>query len=255
MAEFKKKNVEITVKESNKIIKDIDALAEKNKQSAKKLKNKAIEFTIDFNEQRTPFIASSLVATRVNKQLQKIINEDKKSFNEFLLGAGKYLERNFAIALTKKDLEVISKKQSVIIDELVENTNILSRDIKELLTQNLAKGISKKTLILGLKDLYPAYERNSATIINTGLGRLYNDINVAKFQESDFQWYLYAGPDDSITREIPCKQWVWHRFPASQLNTVSTIRQGLWNCRHSIVPLNDSQKNDFSILNLKEGGA
>ena len=255
MAELKRKNVEITVREGNKIIKDIDALAEKNKKSAKKLKDKAIDFAIDFNEERTPFLASSLVATRVNKQLQKIINNDKKSFNDFILAAGRYLEKNFAIALTKKDLEVIAKKQSAIIDELTANTTILSQDIKGLLTQNLATGIPKKTLILGLKDLYPAYERNASTIINTGLGRLFNDINVAKFQQSDFDWYLYAGPDDSITREIPCKQWVWHRFPASQLNAVSTIRQSLWNCRHSIVPLSDSQKNDFSILNLKAGDA
>ncbi len=183
MAELKRKNVEITVRESNKIIKDIDALAEKNKKNAKKLKDKAIDFAIDFNEERTPFLASSLVATRVNKQLQKIINNDKKSFNDFVLAAGRYLEKNFAIALTKKDLEVIAKKQSAIIDELTANTTILSQDIKGLLTQNLATGIPKKTLILGLKDLYPAYERNASTIINTGLGRLFNDINVAKFQQ------------------------------------------------------------------------
>ena len=146
---------------------------------------------------------------------------------------------------------MISKKNSDLIDSLVENTDILKQDVQNILTQNLGKGISEKRLVQELKDLYPAYARNASTIINTGLGRLYIDINVSKFEDSSFNWYIWAGPDDSITRESPCKHWVWHRFPASELSTITATRMGLWNCRHSIIPIPDDEIENYKVGDVK----
>jgi len=134
---------------------------------------------------------------------------------------------------------------------LVANTEILKQDIQSILTQNLAKGISKRELLLELQELYPAYARNAYTIVNTGLSRTFIDTNISKFKESDFDWYIWAGPDDKITREQPCKHWVWHRFPASQLATITATRMRLWNCRHSIIPIPSSDIKKYPVGNVK----
>ena len=149
-------------------------------------------------------------------------------------------------------MDVIAKKGSAMIDGLVANTDILNQDIQNILTQNLAKGISEKQLVKDLKNLYPAYERNAGTLINTGLGRLYNDINVSKFESTGQEFYVYAGPDDKVTRDFPCKHWVWHWFPASQLAQVAGVRSRLWNCRHSIVPIPEEEKKDYPRLKLSD---
>lgn len=238
------------IKESNKIIKSVDNVADNIKKESEKIKDQAIDESIDVNGEKTPFRASSLVAKDVDSNLNKVIQDTEKDFKDFINETQRYLAANFAINLTKKDLEVIAKKGSAITQDLVNNTDILNNDIQEILTQNLAKGISQKQLIKQLKDLYPAYARNASTIINTGLSRLFIDINVSKFRESNFNWYIWAGPDDAITRDIPCKHWVWHRFPASQLSTISSVRMQLWNCRHSIIPISDDEKGKYPIGNL-----
>ena len=119
-----------------------------------------------------------------------------------------------------------------------------------MLTQNLAKGISTKQLTEELKELYPAYSRNASSILNTGMARLFTDINVTKFRQSDIRYFLYAGPDDAVTRERPCKHWVWHWFPQSQLDQVTAVRMTLWNCRHNIVGISEEETKSYPKLNL-----
>jgi hypothetical protein len=239
------------VNQSNNIVDGIVTISEKIKNKSEKLKNNAIDKTILVNETKKPYTASSLVSKDVDSELKKIIKDTNKDFNDFIESMSRYLLNNFSINLTKKDLNAIASKGSLIIEDLVANTTILKKDIQKILTQNLAKGISKSVLITQLKDLYPAYERNASTLINTGLSRTFIDTNVAKFKESDFDWYVYAGPDDKLTRETPCKHWVWHRFPASQLPQVMAVRMRLWNCRHNIIPISKEEIKDYPKLNLK----
>lgn len=248
MAEIKSTNK--AIKESNKIIKSIDNLSGEVKDKFENIKNNAINKTIDFNKSKSPFVASSLVASSIDVNLRKLIDSTETSFDDFIKASEKYLVSNFAINLSKRDLKAISKKKSVILDSLVDNTTILKKDVQNILTQNLAKGISEKRLVQELKDLYPAYASNASTLLNTGTGRLFIDINVSKFKSSNFDWYLYAGPDDKVTRDFPCKSWVWHKFPASQLERITAIRMRLWNCRHNIIPIDNSQISEYPTLNI-----
>ena len=240
------------INQSNKIVKGIDKISKEIEKLSKKLKNKSINKTISLNNTKTPFKATSLVESSIDSDLQKIINDTESDFNDFLEETERYLSNNFAIKLSQKDLRSIASKESIIIDSLIDNTEILKRDIKSLLTQNLSKGVPEKQLVTELKELYPAYERNASTLINTGLARTFVDINVTKFRQSRFNWYIWAGPNDSITRETPCKHWVWHRFPASQLNFITGIRLQLWNCRHNIIPIPDEEIGEYPIGNLKD---
>lgn len=240
-------------KASNLIIKKIDGVALNTKKAAKKLKQDIIEETLRVNENKRPYTASSLIAKSIDNKTKGIIRSAKTDFNDFLQDAERYLSRNYSIALTKRDLDALSRKQSLILDDVANNSYILAQDLKKILLGNLATGLSTKELVLGLQELYPAYERNAETILRTGLGRTFSDINVTKFQEVGFDWYIWAGPNDSLTREIPCKHFVGKKFPASQLSQLSSIRQSLWNCRHSIIPLSDEEAERYEEGNISEG--
>lgn len=241
------KNTQKAITQSNKILNGIDNVSDKTTKSSKTVQRKATVKTIDINGSTTPYRASSLVAADVDKNLQTVISSFDNSFEDFVKASQRYLASNFAINLTKENLAEISRKGSKIVDELTANTDILNSDIQNILTQNLATGVSQKKLTLELQELYPAYSKNASTIVRTGLSRLFNDINVTKFKESDFNWYIWAGPKDSKNRELPCRHWVRHRFPASQLSTISATRATLWNCRHNIIPIPDSEIESYQI--------
>jgi len=152
--------------------------------------------------------------------------------------------------LTKAELNILVGKKSDLLDELITNTTILKEDVKAILFANLGKGVSQRELVTLLKELYPAYARNAGTIINTGISKIYIDTNVSKFRQLDFKWYLYAGPEDSITRDVPCRQWVNRKFPASQLDIVSGTRISLFNCRHNIIAITPEEAENFPLLDI-----
>jgi hypothetical protein len=237
-------------KDNSKIIKGIDKTSDNIQKKSKTLYNKAIDEVIRQNNKNKPFTANSLVSKKIDNDLRNILNNVDSSYDDFINASKKYLANNFEIDLTKAELNTLIKKKSDLIDELLTNTSILKEDIKAILFANLGKGVSQNELTRLLKNLYPAYARNAGTIINTGLGRVYIDANVSKFKQLDFNWFLYAGPDDKVTRDIPCKHWVNHKFSASQIDIVYATRLSLWNCRHSIIPLDDEEAKNYSELNI-----
>lgn len=232
-------------KDSNKIIKGIDKTGDKVTRQSKRLYNKAIDDVISQNAAKKAFSANALVAKKIDNNLKKILNDTSKSYDQFIRAQQRFLADNFSVDLTQAELKILVGKKSDLLDELITNTTILQEDIRAIMFANLAKGVPERELVRLLKDLYPAYSRNAGTIINTGLGRTYIDTNIAKFRQLDFNWYFWAGPNDSITREVPCQQWVNHKFPASQLDILSATRLSLWNCRHSIIPIDDEEAENI----------
>lgn len=238
-------SIEARRRATNKIIDDIEEIGKSIEKKSYKIQNGAIDIIIDKSESTSPFVLNSLVALQIDNSIRKLVIEAEDSFEDVIKKTQKYLAQGYKIELSKENLKAIAKTQSTIIDKLINNTNILKSDIKLILYSNLGRGIPKRQLIKLLKDLYPKYSRNAGTIINTGLAREFQDINTTKFQERGFNWYIWAGPDDSLTREFPCKHWVNHKFTASQLDILRTTRQSLWNCRHSILPLTDEEAKDY----------
>jgi len=236
--------------ESNKIISNIDGVSIQLNKDTAKLKKEIIKETLKINETKKPYTTTSLVAKAIDLKMKGIIASTKTDFRDFLNDTQRYLAKNYSIKLTKRDLEAIARKKDLILDDLASNTDILARDLKKAILGNLAKGIPTRDLALELVEIYPAFERNAETILRTGLGRTFSDINVSKFQEQDYNWYTWAGPNDSLTREIPCKHFVNKKFPASQLAELNSIRQTLYNCRHSIIPLTDEEAKDMQEGNI-----
>lgn len=233
-------------KQSNNIISNIDGVSIKTKKTSEGLKKDIIEETLEINDTKRPYTASSLVAKAVDSKMRRVISDAKKDFKDFVKDTQRYLSENYSIDLSKADLEAIARKKDIILDDLAANANVMSSDLKELLLGNLAKGVPTKQLASQLADLYPAYARNAETIMRTGLGRLFNDINTAKFQQHKFNWYTWAGPNDQATRENPCQHFVRKKFPASKLSELSSIRQSLYNCRHAIIPLTDEEAESMT---------
>lgn len=242
--------LEKTRKDSNKIIKGIDNTAAKTAKQSKRLYNKAIDDIIAKNATKKAFTANALVAKQIDNNLSKILNDTSKSYDQFIKAQQRFLADNYSVDLTKAELNILVGKKSDLIDGLLNNTDILKTDVKAILFANLGKGVPQRELVRLLKDLYPAYSRNAGTIVNTGISQTYIDTNVSKFRQLDFKWYLYAGPDDSITRDIPCKHWVNHKFPASQLDIVSGTRMSLFNCRHNIIAITAEEAENFPALDI-----
>jgi len=232
-------------KTTNKIIADIEKVGAKVRKQSGSLYNQAIDTVIDKNESLTPFVVTSVVNQQITNSVRRIIVSTNDSFEDVVRKIQKGLAEGYDIQLSKANIKAISQAKSSIIDKLLNNTKILQGDIKTILYSNLGKGVSQRQLIRELKELYPAYSRNAGTIVNTGLAREYQDINTTKFAESGFKWYIWAGPNDKLTREEPCKHWVNHKFPASQLDILRSTRQSLWNCRHSIIPITEEETKDF----------
>ena len=234
-------------KATNKIINYIEKISKSIEKKTEKVKETAIGTIIENNDVKTPFVVNSLVSLQIKNSVRRIIVDVDDSFEEIIKKTQDYLARGYKIELSKANLKAIAQAKSTLIDKLVNNTDILQSDIKAILYSNLGKGLSSRQLIRELKELYPAYSRNAFTIVNTGTARIYQDINTTKFAEQKYNWYIWAGPDDKVTREQPCKHWVNHKFPSSQLDILRSTRQSLWNCRHSILPLTDEDAQSYTI--------
>ena len=232
-------------KATNKIIDDIEKIGKRVKKQSDKVQDQAVDTIIKKNPSSTPFVTNSVVAQQITNSVRRIVVLTNDSFEDIIRNTQQYLAEGYDIYLSKANLVAISQAKSTIIDKLINNTDILKSDIKSILYANLGKGLSQRQLVRELKELYPAYARHAGTIVNTGTARLFQDINTTKFAEQGFNWYIWAGPDDSVTREQPCRHWVNHKFPASQLDILRSTRQSLWNCRHSIIPITDEEAKDY----------
>jgi hypothetical protein len=249
-ADATSKGISKATKSSNKVMDSGESISGTIENKSKKLYNNAIDYVLDYSQTKTPYTANALTAAKIDAELKAILRSVDKSYPDFINQMVEFLDQNYEISLTKSELKTLSLKTSIINEQLVNNTSILKRDIQVLFYGSIGKGMPKKELVQALKDLYPAYSRNAYTITNTGLSRMFVDTNVTKFDKAGFDWYLWAGPNDKLTREIPCKHWVRKKFSASELSTISGVRQGLWNCRHNIIPLSDSMAEDYARGNL-----
>jgi hypothetical protein len=238
------------IKNANSIIDQIEKIQKFNKKKSEKIYNNVIKHAINENDKGTPFTTSSLILFYIDNSIRNLIKTNKIKFDALIKKINKSLFNNYGIILRKSDFVAIHKKLSIIIDDLKINSGKLKNSIKKILYDNLGQGLSLTQLTRRLVDLYPSYSQHMGTVVRTGLSRLYQDINVTKFKKLDFNWYIWAGPNDQIIREFPCSHWVWKRFPASQLSILHATRSELWNCRHSIIPIPDDEIDEYPIGNI-----
>lgn len=236
--------IENNIDSSDSIIDTSIKIGDYLKKQSELLYNQAIEKTIKEAEDKTPLVAYSLISLFITNKQNKITNNLNKKYDSFIEELTKSLDNQYNISLSQADFNVIKQQKKILLDEIIDNTNILKRNIKKTLLSNLGKKITKTQLVKRLRELYPAYSNNAETIINTTLARQYTAISVAKFKQENYNWYLYSGPKDSKNR-AECGHFVNHKYSSSQLDELTSYRLGFWNCRHVLVPLTDSEAEKY----------
>ena len=232
-------------KQDNAILDNIRKAGIKNGKDAEKLYQATISYIIAYNLKKTPYQANSLIQKNIDNRLRRILRNNQKTFEQFVRSTQRYMARNYSIDFTEAELNNIAKQNTLLNKELSGNTTELKNSVQALLIGNLGKGIPAEQLIKQLKKLYPNYSRYARTIINTGLSRQYTDINVAKFEQTDFNWFTWGGPNDKLTRDEPCRRWVNKKFTKAELSTLRSTKMTLFNCRHNIRPLTDEQAEGY----------
>ena len=232
-------------KQDNAILDNIRKAGVKNGEDAEKLYQATISYIIAYNIKKTPYQANSLIQKSIDNRLRKILRNNNKTFEQFVGSTQRYMARNYSIDFTEAELKNISSQTSLLNKDLLGKTDELKRSVQALLFSNLGKGIPAEQLITQLKNLAPDYARYARTRINTGLKWQYVEISSQKFKQTDFNWYLYAGPDDNLTREDPCRRLVNKKFSKEELQQLINILLKNYNCRHNIRPLTDEQAEGY----------
>lgn len=184
-----------------------------------------------------PQIQISLTGNIIKQGTQKINYHASKTFESVLNKMEIGLAQDYKIKLTKKDIQSLSLKKSVILESVTMESAAMQNAVKSMLLKNIGKGLSFHDVVMGLKKLYPGYERNCYTVANTGVQRLYKDGSFSKTKEL-FQKFKYLGPDDNVTRPF-CASHVGKVYGKKEAEQLQSEIMSLYNCRHSLEPVDE----------------
>ena len=233
---------------------NFEDLAEELSKEFERIKQSAVKMSIDKNKQVLNGEAGArssgiLIKRQVQLDIDKALAKFERS-KDLIIDELENQLSHYEIHLSVSDMANINQKISVISKELLGQTNILTSDIEDILLGSLGKGIPESILVAQLASLYPNYSRYAYTIVNTGLQKVYIDSTTAKFAERGYDFYTWAGPNDTLTRDNPCKRFVWKYFLGSELSQLRSIRMRLYNCRHSIAPITAKQAKGMQRGNI-----
>ena len=93
----------------------IDYTSDTVKSLSKKIRTKINTVISDNYQTKTPMILNSLVAAKIDPDIEKMINLTSKGYDDVIRGANKFLAYGSGIEFTKKELSSLSNKKSVII--------------------------------------------------------------------------------------------------------------------------------------------
>jgi len=135
-------------------------------------------------------------------------------------------------------------------EELLTVANAAAGAVAQALRRAAVGGLKLTDLILSIAATLDIYEGQAKTLVTTTLHSLHSSVRVKHFTDAGVEWFLYAGPDDDVTREW-CSHFVgtrvtpaileehaseWGREGKTPLRPVTSWRGG-WNCRHELIPL------------------
>ncbi|MBW2122947.1 MAG: hypothetical protein JRH07_14060 [Deltaproteobacteria bacterium] len=132
--------------------------------------------------------------------------------------------------------------------ELMAVADQAAEEISQLLRRAILGGGDVADLLTSISEKLGTKRHQAMTLIVTSLQAFNRTLTMRHAEEAGVEWFVYLGPQDSITREW-CSHWVGRRgtkedFEATasrwghqkQPTPVITWGGG-WNCRHEFVPL------------------
>jgi SPP1 gp7 family putative phage head morphogenesis protein len=237
---------------SNKIWdKGIDGTSIEAKNIAKGIRRK-INTTIQTKyKSTTPMILNAEVIAKITPDLNRLVRTAGNNYDMIVKNINTLVTMQTGVSFTQKELSSLSNRGSLVIDDIKIASTRLRKEIKSMLLQNIGGEMSFNQMVESLKNLYPAYESNIYTLVNTAYQKLLKDSTYTKYQSVGFEYYKYIGPNDKVTRDY-CERHVGKVFTATEANQIQTTLMTFYNCRHELVPIT-KEEYDIEVANGNKG--
>lgn len=185
---------------------------------------------------------------RINKLLTDFDKRFKKINTSFLLLGEKNFDKAFKkilkaeyVDLTAKQKTQMLRYKSLLLGEMNVPTNRLKRTFMQALIANQTEDVSQSKLLSDLNRYAPQqFKRHTRTAFNTYLQRTYARSTWESVKD-DYQYYVYSGPKDSRNRDT-CSKYANKVITRKKAFELMALRDGFYNCRHSIIPFTGTEE-------------
>ena len=154
------------------------------------------------------------------------------------------------VVYTASDLQVIESLITFDTAVVDNRLSLYADDIKAAVMRSVIGGAPVDLDVL-LESAGKELERNLVTDLNTSMQGFSRSVNLMKADEVGIELFLYAGPDDSLTRPF-CDERVNRVFTREEIEAwdneqglPADIYLGGYNCRHELVPVDLETAKEF----------
>ncbi|MHA1972956.1 MAG: hypothetical protein ACTSW1_08185 [Candidatus Hodarchaeales archaeon] len=168
--------------------------------------------------------------TNANRQMKTIANN---SYNETMNFTKAQMKQVYGARYTTKEIKNLLKDKSSLLSTIGTANKRMKTDLRRMLLQNISGRISFKEMTTGIANLYPAYESQAYTIVNSSLQRAYRSATWAK-ESKIMDYFRYQGPIIATSRDY-CISRAGKVYTKAGAATVQAEMQTFYNCGHDMV--------------------
>ena len=234
---------------SIKIYSEIDDVAEEAEKEEKKLIRDVRKTLLRQFSVVGPFVLSSLISRKIDIGSSRVSRIVSVGFDDALRVIIDTMRKD-KITFTKKELSSITSLKSNILQSVKFPNDRLKQEVKNILVQNIGKGISINQLADGLAAL-PNTPGQIKTLANTSLQRFYRDTTYTKISATG-KYFKYIGPVDSVTRPF-CRYHAKKVWTKNQADEIHAKQQTFYNCRHDIRLISQTEYDSSKKFPVKLG--
>ena len=217
----------------------IDLTALNAQDVATKLKKKVDTMIKKSAQDKNPRILISLLNNAVDNSAADLIDMVGNDYDTIIGQVKEAVALEYDVKFTKDQITAIASQKSTILSEIDISNTRLKNDIKRYMLQNLGGKLSLDQVVSTLQNLYPNYESNMYTLVNTYTQRISKDIEWTKTSEIA-DYFYYAGPKDEKNREY-CAEHVGKAYTVDEAGPIQAEIMGFYNCRHRLEPITEEQ--------------
>lgn len=217
----------------------IDLTALNAQETAAVLKKKVDTMIKKSGQDKSPRILISIMNTAVDNANADLLDMVGNDYDAIVGKVKEAVALEYDVSFTKAQVDAIASQKSTILSEIDISNTRLKNDIKRYMLQNLGGKLSLDQVVSTLQNLYPNYESNMYTLVNTYTQRISKDIEWTKTSEIA-DYFYYAGPKDEKNREY-CAEHVGKAYTLSEAEPIQAEIMSFYNCRHRLEPITEEQ--------------
>lgn len=215
----------------------IEITSNNAKEIASEVKSKLEKMIKKSGTDKSPRILISLSNKTVDNGTKKIIELVESDYDGIVEQVKNYIAKEYDVSFTATEINAIALQKSNILDQITINSSKLKSDIKRYMLQNLGGELSMPQVVTTLQNMYPAYESNIYTLVNTYTQQISKDIEWSKTSEIA-EYFYYAGPRDEKNREY-CAEHVGKAYTKEEAVAIQAEIMSFYNCRHRLEPISE----------------